>query len=77
VKHISVILFDDETKSIIEHESMPEGELLLNSVVHDGLIEILLEVNEIALEDKVYAIISRRFLMDKFRLVLVVKQKNK
>lgn len=77
MKHIAVELFDNETKRFIEHESMPDGEFLLGAMGNDGLIHILLEVNEIALEDKVYTILSRRFSIDKLRLILTVKQKNK
>jgi hypothetical protein len=77
MKHISVVLFDDELKSLIEHESMPDGEIILNYAGNEGLIEILLKVNEISLEDKTYQVLSRRFLLDKFKLVLSVRQNNK
>lgn len=77
MKHISVVLYDVELKSLIEHECLPEGELLLSPWGNEGLIDILLNVNEISLEMKIFHIISRRFSIDKHKLILNVKQKNK
>ena len=77
MKHISVVLYDVELKSLIEHECMPEGELLLSPWGNEVLIDMLLSVNEISLELKIYNVISRRFSIDRHRLILNVKQKNK
>jgi hypothetical protein len=77
MKHISVVLYDVELKSIIEHECMPEGELILSSGGNEGFIDILMGVEEISLELKIFNIVSRRFSIDKNRLIINVIQKNK
>lgn len=77
MRHIRVVLYDEETKSIIEHESMPEGEFSFHSAGNEGLIDIFLGVNELALEDKIYTVLSRRFSIDQLKMIITVRRRNK
>ncbi|MCR4434844.1 MAG: hypothetical protein QHH06_04840 [Clostridiales bacterium] len=76
MRHIKVILFDETEKSIIDDENFPNGEFHLHSPNDEGIIDILLKVNEIILDDKVYQISSRRFSLDKVALYINVKPKE-
>lgn len=76
MKNVKVVLYDVEEKSVVEHEAIPDGEIELHG--NDAMfLEVLMKVDELALGNKFYTILSRRFSVDTEKLVIGVKQKNK
>lgn len=73
MKHIKVILFDEIKRTIVEHDNFPDGEILLHSSNDEGFIDILLEVDELILDQKIYRITARRFSLDKIALYINIK----
>ena len=78
VKNIKVVLFDVDEKAIIEDESMSDRDEIEFHGSNDTMfVEVLLKVDELALSNKVYTVVSRRFSIDTEKLVINVKLKNK
>ena len=76
MKHIKVILYDEEEKSIIEYESAPDGVLVFSD--NDAMfIEVFLRVDELMVGSSTYKVNSRRFSIDNAKLILNVRLKNR
>jgi hypothetical protein len=73
MKHLRVILYDEESKSIIEHECIPDGELELNDMV---FAEVYLRVDELMVGSSTYKIMSRRFSIEGTKLIINVRLKT-
>ena len=78
MKNIKVVLFDVDEKAIIEDESMSDRDEIEFRGSNDTMfVEVLLKVDELALSNKIYTVVSRRFSIDTEKLVINVKLKNK
>ncbi len=75
--NVNVVFIDKNTHEFIEHDAFSDGELSLRPVEDEGVIDILLKVNEIMLDDHVYLINSRRYSIDKRKLYIVVERINR
>ena len=76
MRHLRVILYDEEEKSIVEHDSIPEGELELSGINDAVFVEIFMRVDELMLGSTTYKIMSRRFSFDGVKLIINVRQKT-
>lgn len=76
MKHIKVVLYDEEIKSIIEHDSIPDGELVFNGSNDVMFLEIFLRVDELMLGSSTYTVVSRRFSIDREKLIINVIAKD-
>ena len=76
MKHIRVIFYDEEEKSIIEHDSIPDGELELSGLNDVVFADIFLKVDELMIGSSSYIVSSRRFSIDGAKLILNLRLKK-
>lgn len=74
--NVNVVFIDKNTHEFIDHDSFVDGEISLRPVEDEGVIDILLRINEIMLDDNVYMVSSRRYSIDRRKLYIVVERKN-
>lgn len=76
MKNIRVVLYDTDEKQIIEHESIPDGEIEIAGANELIYTEMFLKIDEVKLGSQRYIIESRCFSMDKDKLILYVHKKD-
>lgn len=76
MKNIRVVLYDTDEKQIIEHESIPDGEIEIAGANELQYTEMFLKIDEVKLGSQRYIIESRCFSMDKDKLILYVHKKD-
>jgi hypothetical protein len=76
MRHLRVILYDEETKSILEHDSIPDGEIELSGINDALFVDVFLKVDELMLGSSTYKVISRRFSFDGVKLIISVRLKT-
>ncbi|MDP4093657.1 MAG: hypothetical protein Q8920_09885 [Bacillota bacterium] len=75
MKNLKVVLYDTEEKQIIEHETVPDGEIELSGANELLYTNVFLNCDEIKIGSKRYLVESRCFSLDKDRLILYVHEK--
>ena len=74
MKHLKVILYDEDTKTIIDHECIPDGEWVFSGGGNDTIFaEIFLRVDELIIGSSHYKIVSRHFAIDGAKLIIGVR----
>ena len=76
MKHLRVILYDEEAKSILEHESIPDGEIELSGFNDTSFVDVFLRVDELMVGSSTYKIMSRRFAFEGAKLIINVRLKT-
>ncbi|MCX7747958.1 MAG: hypothetical protein N2645_13875 [Clostridia bacterium] len=74
MRNIKVVFFDIKEKTIVEHESMPDGEIMLGGTNGELYNDIFLKVNEFKMGSRKYIVESRCFVIGDDKLILYVNR---
>ncbi len=74
MKNIRVLFYDADDKTIIEHESIPDGEVTLSGSNEELYNDIFLRVDQFRIGSQRYKVESRCFSLEDDKLILIVSK---
>lgn len=76
MKHLKVVLYDESSKMFIEHDEIPEGELIFSGGNDAIFVDMFMKVDELLIGSQRYSIVSRTFSIGAAKLIIGVRPKN-